>query len=245
MKRFTDTDKWIKNKWFSELKPEHKLLWLYIQDTCDNVGVWEENLRIAGILIGYAYPMDTLSIVFGDVLDDLGDGKWWIVGFIDFQHGELSEESASKPIISYISLLKKHNLWIDYTNPMHRVQGKGKGKGKGNGTEKEEAKAPKVGDGNLNQSKQSALQREHYPPDFEQAWALYERKGTKAKALRYWNRLAAADRLEIIKAIPAYMAKNKEAQYRKDFDGWINPANKMWENEVAAKSSNPMEAFNA
>ena len=83
--------------------------------------------------------------------------------------------------------------------------------------------------------KTSALQREHYPPDFEQAWALYERKGTKAKALRYWNRLAAADRLEIIKAIPAYIAKNKEAQYRKDFDGWINPANKMWENEVETK----------
>lgn len=141
MKRFTDTEKWTKDVWFCNLSPEHKLLWLYLVDACDSVGVWEVNLRIAEILIGYAYPMDTLSIPFGEKVHVFSDGrKWWIKNFCNFQYKQkLTEGTNSKPLMSYIDALKRHGLWglyqslflsgtdtlpIPYPYPIHRVQEK-------------------------------------------------------------------------------------------------------------------------
>lgn len=42
--RFTDTDKW-NDKWFFELKPNEKLLFIYLCENCDIAGFIEINLR--------------------------------------------------------------------------------------------------------------------------------------------------------------------------------------------------------
>ena len=71
---------------------------------------------------------------------------------------------------------------------------------------------------------------------FEECWKLYGRKGTKRQAFRYWQRLSNDDKLAILKAIPRY-CDNTNYDYRKFFEGWINPTNRMWENEIVAKQS--------
>ena len=69
---------------------------------------------------------------------------------------------------------------------------------------------------------------------FEECWKLYGRKGTKRQAFRYWKRLSKDDKLAILKAIPRY-CDNTNYEYRKFFEGWINPTNRMWENEIVVK----------
>ncbi len=67
---------------------------------------------------------------------------------------------------------------------------------------------------------------------FVKAWDLYEKKGTRSKSLNYWNKLSEETMIEIIDKIPLYINSTPEKQYRKNFEGWINPANEMWRNEI-------------
>jgi len=66
---------------------------------------------------------------------------------------------------------------------------------------------------------------------FETVWIQYGRKGNKQTAMRYWKKLSYEDKIAITKAIPAYIG-SREYKYRKDFQGWINPTNRMWEDEI-------------
>ena len=127
-KRFTDITKWTKNKWFRKLSPRHKLFWLYLLDNCDNVGVWEEDIELASILIDYEYKKDALLNEFKDKIKIFKSGrKWWIKDFIIFQYGELKESHlTNKPHQSYIRNLKKHRLWIDYTKTIQSLKEKDK-----------------------------------------------------------------------------------------------------------------------
>ena len=131
-KRLTDVTKWTKNKWFRKLKPNHKLFWLYLLDNCDNVGVWEEDIELASILISYEYNKDEILKEFKDKVKVFRDGKkWWVKDFIVFQYGELKEEHlTNKPHQCYIRNLKKHRLWIDYTKTIHSLKEKEKDKDK-------------------------------------------------------------------------------------------------------------------
>jgi len=70
--------------------------------------------------------------------------------------------------------------------------------------------------------------------EFEKVWAMYERKGNKQTAMRYWKKLSKADQLAIKEKIPTYV-QLREKQYRKDLQGWINPTNRMWEDEIDFK----------
>ena len=66
---------------------------------------------------------------------------------------------------------------------------------------------------------------------FDECWAMYHRKGNRQIALRYWNRLTEEDKLGIQKAIIPYIS-SRDKKYWKDFQGWINPTNRMWEDEI-------------
>jgi hypothetical protein len=66
---------------------------------------------------------------------------------------------------------------------------------------------------------------------FEKCWSDYGRKGNKQMALRYWKKLSTDDQQAVNNCIPTYI-KSREYKYRKDFQGWINPTNRMWEDEI-------------
>ncbi len=85
-------------------------------------------------------------------------------------------------------------------------------------------------DTNYNKNNQKNINKEL----FESCWASYGRKGNKQKALQYWSKLSEDDRLSVLKAIPRYVS-TREKVYQKDFQGWINPTYRMWEDEVTEK----------
>jgi hypothetical protein len=114
-KRFIDTTIWTQNKWFRKLKPKDKLLWFYLFSNCDNVGVWEEDFELASFIIGEEFTKEEVNKSFGDRIKWFCPKKIWIVDFCNFQYGFLYEENIkNKPHQSYIALLKKHSLWIEY-----------------------------------------------------------------------------------------------------------------------------------
>ena len=107
MKRFTASEKW-QDEWFQELKPTLKLFWVYVCDQCDAAGVWKVNIRLASFQIGE--PLDSAEIItaFEGRIEDIGKGRWWIVQFVSFQYGTLSESCA--PHRRILQLIANHGL---------------------------------------------------------------------------------------------------------------------------------------
>ena len=60
---------------------------------------------------------------------------------------------------------------------------------------------------------------------------MYGRKGNKKTSLRYWTKLSEEDKLCIQDKIIPYI-QSREYKFRKDFQGYINPANRIWEDQV-------------
>nr|DAL11909.1 MAG TPA_asm: putative replisome organizer protein [Caudoviricetes sp.] len=107
-KRFTDTDKWQK-RWFGDLNPKHKLLWLYCCDVCSAAGIVDFNPRFFSFALGFAVTQDTLNKALGDKIVWLEKyNKFFIPSFVDFQYGQLSE--FCKPHKPIIEELKKWGL---------------------------------------------------------------------------------------------------------------------------------------
>lgn len=106
MKRFTETTKW-RDPWYRKLSPISKLLWGYVTDLCDAVGIIDLDLEAASFDIGSEVTEANIAEL-GDRITNLGGGKLLINKFIEFQYGKLSELCpAHKPVFR---LLEKHKM---------------------------------------------------------------------------------------------------------------------------------------
>lgn len=98
MKRFTETTKW-EDPWYMELPSKFKLLWSFICDKCDCAGVWKVNLRLASVQIGEKFTLSEVEKAFQGRFVMLDSERLWVVKFVQFQCGALSENCpAHKPI---------------------------------------------------------------------------------------------------------------------------------------------------
>jgi hypothetical protein len=79
-------------------------------------------------------------------------------------------------------------------------------------------------------SKQKALE------SFERVWDLYDKKKGKPAALRYWLKHSEKTRMEIEAKIPAYVASTPDKQFRKNFQGYLNPKEEMWKDEIIVET---------
>jgi hypothetical protein len=123
-KRFFDTNK-FEDTWYFELPCKYKLFYDYILAKCDSVGVWKPNIKMASFTINEQLDANEFIELCGiDRLYVKENGDWYLKKFCDFQYGTLNENSASKPIQSYIQLLKKHSLWIVYTKGIYTLKEK-------------------------------------------------------------------------------------------------------------------------
>lgn len=121
VKRFTETTKW-EDPWYMELPSKFKLLWSFICDKCDCAGVWKLNLRLASVQIGEKYTFAEVEKVFAGRFVMLDEERFWVVKFVQFQCGTLSENCpAHKPIFQK---LRDHGIGypIEYSKyPNARV----------------------------------------------------------------------------------------------------------------------------
>ena len=107
-KRFTDSEKW-KKPFIKKLPMQYKLLWFYLLDDCNHAGVWQVDLEIASLRIGYKLNLKDSITALNDKIKVFDNGeKWFIKDFIEFQYGELNEKNRAHK--SVISVLNKYNL---------------------------------------------------------------------------------------------------------------------------------------
>ena len=229
-KRFTDTDKWQK-RWFGDLNPKHKLLWLYCCDVCSAAGIVDFNPRFFSFALGVAVTQDTLNKALGDKIVWLEKyNKFFIPSFVDFQYGQLSE--VCKPHKPIIEELKKWGL-IELENGKGTVRVlKGYSKGINTLEEKEKEKEQ--------EQETKGVVGEKEP--FDEFWAVYpkQRIGNKDKARAAF--VQAVKRTgktpqEITDKAAEYAASEEVARgFAKGAQAWLND-DRFLRNYAPAKTS--------
>jgi len=204
-KRFSDSDKWTKNKWYRKLSTKHKLFWVYLLDTCDNVGVWEEDIELASYLISEPLDKSEVLKVFNEQIKIINGGKkWWIRKFVDFQYGVLDiNNTKNRPHQCFIKTLMRHRLWIDYKNNIHSPK------------EKEKDKEEVI-------DKEKGLLREK---QFNELWNKYPNKDGKTQAYKHFNTSVKTkeDWLSINTALTNYLKSERVNNgYIKNGSTWFN-----------------------
>ena len=107
-KRFIDTKMWDK-AWFRKLTPQTKLIWIYLLTRCDHAGIWDADWEAAEFFIGGRVNYRRLPKVITDKMQEIdGGNQYYIPSFIEFQYGELRENS--KPHLSVLKRLKDKGL---------------------------------------------------------------------------------------------------------------------------------------
>ena len=122
-KRFTDTEKYA-DSWFRKLSPKHKCLWLYVCDSCDNIGVWKTDWEKASFDIGAKMSINDLKPLNNgkNRIVPLNGDKYFIIDFANFQYGSdiRTKEFTSKSffqlkIQQQILEFDKKNITINNT----------------------------------------------------------------------------------------------------------------------------------
>lgn len=113
MKRFTETSKW-NSPAFRKLPALVKLAWQFINDSCDQAGVWEvdwEGLSFAiGMPFGETFSPDMIVSSVSSKITFLDNEKsrLWIKEFVREQYPNLNPRSRLHQ--SVMTLLKRHSL---------------------------------------------------------------------------------------------------------------------------------------
>lgn len=67
------------------------------------------------------------------------------------------------------------------------------------------------------------------PIDFDEAWSMYRKRGSRKDALNYWKQISEGKRAAIVARIPDYLKCVDAGRPQMDFSGWINPKKEMWD----------------
>lgn len=157
-KRFTATNKW-EDPWFFNLTSGQKLFWIYLLDRCDHAGIWLVNMQLVKFYLGEIPDL----FPFNGRYEAISDEKWFIPKFIEFQYGELRDDSRTHA--SVIAILKKQGVWEGYARSIHTPMDKDKAKDK--------AKDKEYG--------------------FEKFWSAYPKKKSKGDAEKSWKKLSPSN----------------------------------------------------
>lgn len=123
-KRFTDTDKW-KKPFIKSLDAPYKLLWFYILDDCDHAGIWQADFDVASLRIGFPVDEKTAVEKFGERMQKISAGKFFLPDFIFFQYGVLNDKNRLH--VSVINILNKNGI-KPLRSPLEGVKDKDKDK---------------------------------------------------------------------------------------------------------------------
>jgi hypothetical protein len=102
--RFTDTQKW-EDEWFTELSNDYKVIWMYLLDTCDNAGIWKQNIKLLNFSCNTDVSINSIAEIFKGRITKIDTDKWIINKFCVFQYGPTFLTSGNKAVISAIKKL--------------------------------------------------------------------------------------------------------------------------------------------
>lgn len=116
-KRFTETMKWNED-WYLELSLPEKLFWIYICDNCDHAGIFKPNKRMFELLIGNEINvqsfLDNVNVNKARICV-LGNGRWFLTGFIEFQYGSKLNPN-NRVHKSILKILNDNDINLDFPN---------------------------------------------------------------------------------------------------------------------------------
>jgi len=193
MKRFTDTLKWS-DPWFRRLSHQAKLLWFYLVDHCDLIGLVEIDLQLVSSDCGTKITEEHFAEL-KDRIQMLDDGKVFITKFISFQYGTLSENCVPhKKVIDAVRFHSLTQTFKGYAYPSHRVGPTlpCRVSDRANNKEEEENKdKDRKNRARATAEELSAFCKETglYPRDAEYLWNKWESCGWKisGKAMKDWK----------------------------------------------------------
>lgn len=140
-KRDRDTSCW-KDKFYRSLPPLYKCFWDFINDDCDNAGVWIVDFPGAKLNVGKRIDPDKAIEFFGDRIQVFAGGeKWHIKTFVSEKLGFSELNPAHKFQKSIIDLMVKHKIEKIgvYTDTLQSVKEReGQEQGYGKDKEREE-----------------------------------------------------------------------------------------------------------
>lgn len=128
-KRFTEINIW-EDPVFMELSAIQKLLWFFINDHCDNIGVWTPNPKLAAFNLDIEgdsrqFLDDFLQAINTDekIIYVMSSGDWLITNFVKFQYCQKKPLHENNPAHkSYLQLIKDRNLsewfYVNYPNTL-------------------------------------------------------------------------------------------------------------------------------
>lgn len=144
-RRFTDTEKW-KDDWWGALSNDHRLVWLYLVDSCSIAGIWKKDFRGLNFNCNTNLNEEDFLKVFGSRVIDKGH-YFFIPKFVFYQCPK--GLNSNKPaIVSIVKELKQYNLTgiiqqlfgNDYLIIKDKGKGTDKGKDQGEETGKDKGK---------------------------------------------------------------------------------------------------------
>lgn len=191
MKRFTETNKWL-DPWFRNLSHQAKLLWFYIVDHCDNIGLVEIDLALVSSDCGTKITNDHLQEM-KDRIQVLDDGKIFLPKFLTFQYGTLSENCIPhKKIIEAIRFHSLTQTFKGYSYPTARVGSTlpCRVKEKEEEEEKEEDRKKKTrARGNFEEVSEFCKELGLFPRDVDYLWNKWEGNGWQnaGNAMKDWR----------------------------------------------------------
>lgn len=204
-KRFCDTGIWDK-AWFMSLSVKHKCLIRFIFDKCDVAGVWEPNWALTSLYIGETCNELDLNYFDGHI-KKLPGNKIFVIDFIYFQYGTLSEKS--NPHQKVISILKKYNLYNSYL----------KGTLRGNSGAKEEDKEEEE---DMDEDKEEERGLQQKLDDMEESFTLKETymKNHKYTEAEYYEMFSDFRKV--------CMEKEKDDMTLMDLKNYLSNFNRTW-----------------
>ena len=215
-KRFVDTDMFRKPM-VRTLQPRFKLLWLYLLCECDHAGVWDVELDVAGMRLGFDMEEQKCLDAFGSAIVPFDGGKkWWLPDFVRFQYGELNP--LNRVHASVINVLSRYEKEL----------------------QKEGAYKPLISplQGAKDKDKENTVRRKEQPKKderFDLLFVKYDRYGAKGKSLKYWQALPEPDKAAIEAKVDEYVKSTPGCDKRMNLEGWINPAERRWERPIIVR----------
>jgi len=217
-KRFVDTDMFRKPM-VRTLQPRFKLLWLYLLCECDHAGVWDVELDVAGMRLGFDMEEQKCLDAFGSAIVPFDGGKkWWLPDFVRFQYGELNplnrvHASVINVLSRYEKELQKEGAYKPLISPLQGAKDKDK-------------------------DKENTVRRKEQPKKderFDLLFVKYDRYGAKGKSLKYWQALPEPDKAAIEAKVDEYVKSTPGCDKRMNLEGWINPAERRWERPIIVR----------